>query len=229
MAEFAHNTNIHSATGATPFYLLHGYETQRPSDLLRDQKVPTAEERIKAIQQGRREAQAAMQISEERTRYQHDGWQRTKHQFNPGDQVWIDATNLRVQTPSKKPAPKRYGPFKIIKEVGQGSYQVQIPETWRIHPVFHASLILPYKETSIHGSNYTQPPPDVIGDVPEWEVEEIGGIRKWRNQWQYFIKWKGYPPSDNTWEPLSNVQNAMEIIRRWHKKNPNKPKPQQVK
>lgn len=134
-----------------------------------------------------------MQITEEKTHYQHNGRHRRRHQFHSGDQVWIDAANMQVQTPSKKLAPKQYGPFKLIKVVGEGSYQVKIPETCQIHPVFHALWIPPYKETSIHSPNPTQPPPDAIEDnVPEWEVEEIGGICKWRNQWQYFIKWKGY-------------------------------------
>ena len=60
-------------------------------------------------------------------------------------------------------------------------YQLDIPEQWRqkkIHPVFHASLLIPYHETEAHGTNYEEPPPDVIDGEEEFKVEEILGIRR---------------------------------------------------
>ena len=40
----------------------------------------------------------------------------------------------------------------------------------------------------------------------------------------YLIKWKGYPTSDNSWEPAKNL-NAEELIREYEKrKRPNKTK-----
>ena len=32
---------------------------------------------------------------------------------------------------------------------------------------------------------------------------------------QYLVKWKGYPNYENTWEPLSNLSNASDIIREY--------------
>ena len=44
---------------------------------------------------------------------------------------------------------------------------------WTIHDVFHVSLLTPYRETIEHGTNYTRPPPDLIEDAEEYEVEAI--------------------------------------------------------
>ena len=42
----------------------------------------------------------------------------------------------------------------------------------------------------------------------EWEVEQIINSRLQNRMLQYLIKWKGYPTSENTWEPVKNVTNA---------------------
>jgi hypothetical protein len=128
------------------------------------------------------------------------------------DLVWLEGKNLKTQYPSAKLAPKRYGPFKIDKEIGLGSYQLELPKHMKIHPVFHASLLTPYKETDAHGPNFRRPPPDIIERKEEFEVQEICGVRRFgkRKQWQYLVKWKGYPDSENTWEPMTNLRRSVK-------------------
>jgi len=79
------------------------------------------------------------------------------------------------------------------------AYQLALPLSWGIHNVFHASLLLPYKETTAHGPNFTRPPPDLIEGEEEYEVEAIINHRhhRRRHQLQYLIKWRDYPSSDN--------------------------------
>jgi hypothetical protein len=47
------------------------------------------------------------------------------------------------------------------------------PRRNRIHPVFHASLLAPYRETAAHGPNFTHPPPDLINQDEHYEIESI--------------------------------------------------------
>jgi len=94
-------------------------------------------------------------------------------QHKAGDQVWLEGKNLHLPYQATKLAPKRYGPFKIIKEISPVAYQLAIPLTWKIHDVFHASLLSPYHETTTYGPNFSRPPPDLINDKEQYEVEQI--------------------------------------------------------
>ena len=94
-------------------------------------------------------------------------------QYKTRDQVWLEGKNLQLPHQITKLVLKRYGPFKIIKEISPVAYQLQLPPTWTIHNVFHASLLLPYSKTPSHGPNFSRPPPDLIGGEEEYEVESI--------------------------------------------------------
>jgi hypothetical protein len=90
-----------------------------------------------------------------------------------GAQVWLEGKNLKLPYQSTKLVPKRYGPFKIIKEVSLVAYQLNLPVAWGIHDMFHASLLSPYHKTAQHGLNFSQPPPDLIAGEAEYEVKAI--------------------------------------------------------
>jgi hypothetical protein len=112
--------------------------------------------------------------------------------------------------------PKQYGPFKVIREISPVAYQLRLPTAWGIHDIFHASLLLPYHETTAHGPNFSRPPPELIDGKEEYQVECVMGHRKIgrTKKLQYLVKWLGYPDSDNTWEPVSQV-HAPDLIKQY--------------
>ena len=59
------------------------------------------------------------------------------------------------------------------------------------------------------------PPPISINEKEEFEVEENLDVRKHYRKTQYLIKWKGYPLSDASWEPESNL-NCPELIKKFN-------------
>jgi len=95
-------------------------------------------------------------------------------------------------------------------------YQLRLPPQWTIHPVFHASLLTPYVETKEYKENFLRPLPDLINDEEQYEVEAIRSYQCQgrTKQLQYLIKWKGYPESNNMWEPANHVQ-APQLIRQY--------------
>ncbi len=93
--------------------------------------------------------------------------------YNKGDQVWVEGTNIKTLYPLAKLSPKRYGPFKVLEQLSEAVYRLEIPQHWKIHNVFHVNLITPYKETELHRPNFTRPPPDLIEGEQEFEVEKI--------------------------------------------------------
>ena len=72
------------------------------------------------------------------------------------------------------------------------NFRLELPSHWKIHDVFHAKLLHPYKEMEEHGEIFTEPQPDLIDREPEWEVEQILDMRTRQSEKQYLICWKGY-------------------------------------
>jgi hypothetical protein len=52
-----------------------------------------------------------------------------------------------------------------------------------------------------NGQNFNEPPPELVEGEEVYEVETILKHRKRGRGWQYFVKWRGYPISDASWEP----------------------------
>lgn len=71
-----------------------------------------------------------------------------------GDQVWLEGKNLAI-TGHQKLSPKCYGPFKIMKQISPVAYQLLLPNTMKIHNVFHVDLLMPYKETEAYSTPFT--------------------------------------------------------------------------
>ena len=66
-----------------------------------------------------------------------------------------------------------------------------------------------------------RPPPDLINNKEEYEIERILDLRvRGCNQWvQYLVKWVGYPDSDNQWLDVDQL-TADEAIREFQQKHP---------
>ncbi len=137
--------------------------------------------------------------------------------FEEGQKVWLEATHLKTTHPTAKLGPRSYGPFEITKKLSHVVYQLRIPQQWKIHDVFHATLLTPYKETEEHGPNYHDPPPDIIKGEPEWEVEQIVGARRFgrSRRLQYRVRWTGYSDAHDTWETADDVHTPQLTADFW--------------
>ena len=127
--------------------------------------------------------------------------------------MWLEAMNLHLHYPSRKLAPKQQGPFEISQVLSPLTYRLHLPSTWKIHDVFHATLLSPYKETKAHGLNFLKPPPNLIDTDEEYKVEQIVLHCGTTGRHRYLTTWKGYSLVENTWEPESNLRHAPEILR----------------
>ena len=70
---------------------------------------------------------------------------RSERQFAEGDQVFLrlqpyKKTSLKDEH-CQKLAPKLYGPYIVLKCVGQVAYQLALPSQSKLHPVFHVSCL----------------------------------------------------------------------------------------
>ena len=173
--------------------------------------VPLVQERITELQKARDEALAAHELARQ---VMKDRITSKFVPFKKGQKVWLEGKNLKLSYATRKLAPKREGPFEITEVLNPLNYRLKLPTSWKIHPVFHASFLMPYKENDTHGPNYTRPPPDLIDEHEEYEVEAIVGHRQQQGGIRYRIKWKGYPSGENSWEPEDNLlPHARDILQ----------------
>ena len=174
----------------------------------------TAERRLETLHQKRAQAITAINKVANQS-------PTPEGKFKKGDQVCLEASNLKLPYHTPKLAPRHQGPFRINEVISPVAYRLALPSSWGIHDVFHASLLLPYRETAAHGPNFARPPPDLIEDEEEYEVETIVNHRRHgrQRQLQYLIKWKGYPSSDNTWEAAQDV-HADDLVKGYHRRHP---------
>jgi len=220
LAQYVKNSWPSAMTKKTPFDLLIGY-TPRIHQPTRKTDIPSFQQRLSLIEEARKAAQEA-QCKAQESWIMDKPWHKP---FSTGTQVWLEGTNLKL--PSNimpKLAPRRYGPFKVVSQVSPVAYKLQLPQNWKIHDVFHASLLTPYKETEQHGLNFLEPPPDIIEGEPEWEVEKIIKMclyGRWKKK-QYLIRWKDYSPAHDSWvneedlhtpELLADFQQPSSSIR----------------
>ena len=137
-------------------------------------KFPTVKAQLDALKKAQQEALAAHKL----TRFcMLDRFKHNSKPFKKEEKVWLDARNLKMAYP-KKFAPKREGPFKIKDVLGPLTYHLDILKRWKIHNVFHTTLLSPFRQTDVHGPSFANPPPDLIDGEEQYEVEAILNHRK---------------------------------------------------
>jgi hypothetical protein len=131
--------------------------------------------------------------------------------------VWLDSRNLRLKTNSTKLTDRRLGPFKVLEKLSDRAYRLDLLEHLKIHNVFYVGLLSKVKEDEARPI-LREPGPLEIEGEEEYEVEEIIDSERRPEGWFYRVKWKGYGPESNTWEPKANLKHAEDILKKYHQK-----------
>ncbi len=233
LAEFTHNNRIHSAMGKSPFMVLYGRNPRLIPGAKNYYSMsnPAASDFITTMSDIHRETRDALQKAAGTMKHQYDKRKATSRNYQVGDKVWLDSTNLHLPRPKKKLDDKRVGPFAILEKVVAAAYKLKIPAHWKIHPRFNEKLLTPYTPPAFPNQEVPPaPPPELINDEEEFEIEEIldskprtirgGRGKKSYEVIDYFVKWKGWTREHNSWVRDSEMGNAQEAIEEYeHRTN----------
>ena len=145
--------------------------------------------------------------------------------YQPGDKVYLDASNIQTTRPSGKLSHRKLGPFPIVNKVGNNAYCLQLPPSMsRLHPVFNIVKLSPVPEDPIPRRHPLPPPlPEIIDREEEWVMEEILDSKVINWKLRYLVKWEGYRIEHNSWEPWENV-HALDLVTEFHRKYPGAPR-----
>ena len=69
-----------------------------------------------------------MKIAKEAIKRQFDKKRRNLQGLKAEDNMWLEANNIHLNRPSKKLNQKRYGPFRISKNISQEVFQLELSE-----------------------------------------------------------------------------------------------------
>ncbi len=190
--------------------------TEPPEDSRPEGEVPDAIERVKRMHNARATLKEHLQRAQE---YQsrHYNKKHKNETFRQGDLVLLSTKHINLaHQPSKKLSGKFIGPFRIQSAIGTQAYRLLLPPSYRIHNIFHVSLLERWKPREGQTEDNTHPPevtPE--GEEEVWEVEKILGKRRRKGQLQYLLRWKGYDESWDTWTPASDFEDMEDLIQEY--------------
>ena len=93
--------------------------------------------------------------------------------------------------------------------------RLKLPPTFGIHDVISIAHLEPApkpKDDPFDRRKDHEPEPLIVEGSEEYEVERILKSAKKRGKMRYLVRWKGYDPEDDTWEPIENLDNADELL-----------------
>ena len=134
---------------------------------------------------------------------------------------------------------------EITKVINPNAYQLQLPPTFRKHNTINISFLHPYRQSlrfprSHPDSVRPAAEPHATSDDDENDEYEVESVLKHRialpnhrrssvrlsveeqlrisrdpKDYEFLIKWKGYPMEENTWEPFHHLTHAKDIVRNY--------------
>ena len=225
--EIAYNNSKQISTGFSPYYLNYGQHPSFPITLVTRQINDTGNA---AVEQLLERLMSNLLVAEENVAKAQHNQQRqaNKHrsdrQYEVGQQVWLSTEDLHLKMKITPKLTQRWiGPFTIKRKLSPLNYELDLPPSFSIHPVFHVSKLRHHRQSDRFDSHRppppSRPPPTVIEEAEEYEVEAIRNHRqrRWHGRMykQYLVKWKGYPEWENTWEWEDTLANSPEVVQHY--------------
>ncbi|KAK3562207.1 hypothetical protein QTP86_030343 [Hemibagrus guttatus] len=176
-AEYVQNSLRQESTKLTPFQCILGYQPPL---------VPWSAELSERA--GRRQ------------KVQVDVRRRDAPLYHPGDKVWLSTRDIRLRLPCKMLSPRYIGPFTILRQINDVTYELQLPQ-----PEIPS-------------------PPEIKTDDTIYQVREVVNSRRCGGRLQYLVDWEGYGPEERSWVDRDDILDPSLLVE-FHQRHPGHPAP----
>ena len=128
----------------------------------------------------------------------------------------LSTANLAVRQGVRKFRARWCGPFRIIQKLSVTAYRLQLPDSMKIHNVFHVSLLAPYVGAP-SWMQVEQPQPTLpqIGNetrVP-FRILAHQRVREGKRRVREFlVLWQNEPAHEASWVSESQLQHVKHLI-----------------
>jgi transposase InsO family protein len=179
--EFAYNNTVSATTKQTPFFLTSGQHPIIPSSILSTATLTNTP----SVQSFLDRLRAALNVANDNIVAAQDAQSRNANSrrrdesFTAGDSVLLSTKHLLPEQISRRPCtalqPKWVGPYRITQVVSKTAYRIELPNTFRVHPLFHVSQLRRYHDPTKHFAdrNYDYSSPIEVNREPEYEVKQL--------------------------------------------------------
>ena len=221
LGEWWYNTSYHTAIGMTPFQAMYGYSPPGFSwDASSKAHVATVQALLKDREQLSRLMIDQLQKAQQRMKHYADR-DRVDRQFQVGDEVYLKLqpyrhTSLALRK-NLKLSSKYYGPYPVISRIGAVAYKLKLPDTSKLHPVFHVSL-LKKKIGAQTVASIAPPETDVDGHPLVYPAAVLDKrIVKRNNQavTQLLVVWSNLGIENATWEDYTVLHSQFPSFDPW--------------
>jgi hypothetical protein len=186
LAQFIYNTFVTENTKISLVYATYGYNPEAYRlVLISEVDNQTTSLQVLDLKVLHEELAVDLVLFMKRIASYYNKYYNIEPMFKEGDKVYLIQRNIQIKQPSTKLDHKKLGLFKIKRITGPVNYELVLPRTMKIHPVFHISLlelilpgVLPAPVTEI----------ELVNPNTEYNIEEILDHKQVRNHIKYLVK-----------------------------------------
>ena len=225
MVEFAYNNAKNVSTGHTTFELNCGYHSRMSYEENVNSRFrsKSADKLLAELRELMIVCQENLYYAQELQKQAHDKGVKPRG-YAPSEKIWFNSKYIKTKR-NRKLETKFFGLFWVLHPVGKQAYKLELPKKWRIHDIFHVSLLEQdnTRKERVHEENAEEL--NDGDDSGEYKVEVIWDSAVYAREsksghlpgFYYLVSWKRYPEEENTWEPASAVQHLRKLISLFHK------------
>ena len=228
MAEFAYNNVKNANTGHTPFELNCDYHPRMSyeEDVNPCSQSKWADELLAEFRKLIIVCQENLYYAQELQNWAHNKGVKPWN-YAVGKKVWLNSKYIKTKRNRNLEA-KLFGPFRVLYPFEKQEYKLELPQKWRIHDIFHVSLLEQdtTKKERLDEKNAAELDTGNKSGKAIWNSAVYAKKSKSSHLpgFYYLVSWKKYPKEENTWESASAIQYFRKIISLFHKDHLDKPR-----
>ncbi|KAE8658878.1 Choline/ethanolaminephosphotransferase 1 [Hibiscus syriacus] len=218
-AEWWYNTTYHTTLKLTPFQALYGY---KPHIMVWPTytSVQSVSEIMANREHMRQLVKHQLELASNRMKQQADK-SITERVFQVGELVYLKLQPYRQSSialrKNLKLTAKYFGPYKILEKIGKVAYRLDLPDSSRLHPVFHVNLLKRF----IGASSVIATDPPAIEEDGQFQIKPLKILgrrivnRNGKLVTQLLVRWQSLDESNNTWEDYTFLRDQFPAFDLW--------------
>ena len=221
--EIAYNAAIHSRTGFSPFYVEQGRDFPLSLDVahhgiesspLVDPYVAAFIDRLQTCWSLVRRRHLLHALSSKRVQdIRHD----TSLKFSVGQRVLVvkEVGGQFAGLPVTKWHEPTHGPYRVVEALPNDNYKLSDLPSKRFHDTFHVSRLVPYPLVTSTGDGPLSDGEYIVDRIVDRRLIPRSPATE-LSSYEYRVRWLGYAETDDSWEPVRVLANAMDEINAYN-------------